>query len=145
MPARPTCSVTMPPGQYQFVSWGEGTPALEAQVEAGRVYYVEVGTVIGAWTARARLFGVGPRRPNCLSSSREIPRMRPSHSRQSTREPMITSSKGNSRQAGWNVLYATLSNAGGWIARCSKPRRSTTACSTTWWKVFFKPLPMENM
>jgi hypothetical protein len=55
-------AVTMPPGHYQFISWGEGTPALDATVEAGRVYYVEVGTVIGAWTARARLFGVGPGR-----------------------------------------------------------------------------------
>jgi hypothetical protein len=55
-------AVTMPPGHYQFISWGEGTPVLDATVDAGRVYYVEVGTVIGAWTARARLFGVGPHR-----------------------------------------------------------------------------------
>jgi hypothetical protein len=57
-------AVKMPPGQYDFVSWGEGTPALHAQVDSGKFYYVEVGTVIGAWTARARLFGVGPQRSN---------------------------------------------------------------------------------
>lgn len=55
-------SVKMPPGQYTFVSWSEGTPALQATLDAGKVYYVEVGVTIGAWTARARLFGLGPQR-----------------------------------------------------------------------------------
>lgn len=55
-------SVKMPPGQYTFISWSEGTPALQATLDAGKVYYVEVGVTIGAWSARARLFGLGPRR-----------------------------------------------------------------------------------
>jgi hypothetical protein len=55
-------SVKMPPGQYTFISWSEGTPALQATLDAGKVYYVEVGVTIGAWAARARLFGLGPQR-----------------------------------------------------------------------------------
>lgn len=54
--------VKVPPGQHTFISWSEGTPALQASVDAGKVYYVEVGVTIGAWAARARLFGVGPQR-----------------------------------------------------------------------------------
>jgi hypothetical protein len=57
-------SVKMPPGQYTFISWSEGTPALQATLAAGKVYYVEVGVTIGAWAARARLFGLGPQREN---------------------------------------------------------------------------------
>lgn len=52
----------MPPGEYMFISWGEGTPALKATVEPGKIYYVEVGVTIGAWAARGRLFAIGPRR-----------------------------------------------------------------------------------
>lgn len=52
----------MPPGQYMFIAWSEGTPAMRATVEAGKIYYVEVGMTIGAWSARARLFAVGPNR-----------------------------------------------------------------------------------
>jgi len=52
----------MPPGQYMFIVWSEGTPAMKATVEAGKIYYVEVGVTIGMWSARARLFAVGPQR-----------------------------------------------------------------------------------
>jgi hypothetical protein len=55
---------TVAPGQYTFIAWSEGTPALSAQVEAGKIYYIEMGMTIGAWSARARLFGVGPSRKN---------------------------------------------------------------------------------
>jgi hypothetical protein len=54
--------VKVPPGEHMFISWGEGTPALKATVEAGKVYYVEVGVTMGAWSARARLFAMGPQR-----------------------------------------------------------------------------------
>jgi hypothetical protein len=54
-------AVKMPPGEYTFISWGEGTPALKATVEAGKVYYVEVGVTPGAWEARARLLALAPR------------------------------------------------------------------------------------
>jgi hypothetical protein len=57
-------AVKVPPGEHMFVSWGEGTPALKANVEAAKIYYVEMGMTIGAWSARARLFGVGPQRKN---------------------------------------------------------------------------------
>ena len=54
-------AVKMPPGQYTFVAWSEGTPALQAVVEAGKVYYVEVSIVMGGWSPRSRLFALGPR------------------------------------------------------------------------------------
>jgi hypothetical protein len=50
------------PGNHTLVAWSEGTPALNATVEAGKVYYVEVGMVIGFWSGHARLFGIGPQR-----------------------------------------------------------------------------------
>lgn len=56
--------VKVPAGEHMFISWGEGTPALKATVEAGKVYYVEVGVTMGAWSARARLFAMGPQREN---------------------------------------------------------------------------------
>lgn len=55
-------AATMPAGDYTFIGWGEGTPTMKATVEAGRVYYVEVALSVGAWTARPRLFAVGPTR-----------------------------------------------------------------------------------
>lgn len=51
------------PGEHTLVAWSEGTPALHATVEAGKVYYVEVGMVMGFWSGHARLFAVGPQRP----------------------------------------------------------------------------------
>jgi hypothetical protein len=50
------------PGEHTFISWCEGTPALKATLEAGKVYYVEIGVTIGAWSARGRLFADGPAR-----------------------------------------------------------------------------------
>jgi hypothetical protein len=52
----------MPPGEHSFVAWSEGSPTLRATLEAGKIYYVEVGVVIGAWSPRARLFAIGPQR-----------------------------------------------------------------------------------
>lgn len=55
-------AVRVPPGEHTFISWTEGTPAMKATLDPGKTYYVEVGIVPGAWTARARLFAMGPRR-----------------------------------------------------------------------------------
>lgn len=55
--------VSVPAGEHLFIAWSEGTPALKATLEAGKIYYVEVGVTIGAWSPRARLFAVGPQRP----------------------------------------------------------------------------------
>jgi hypothetical protein len=68
----------MPPGQYTFIAWSEGTPAMQATVEAGKVYYVEVGVTIGMWGGHARLFAIGPQReqwaklPKWLADSTEL-------------------------------------------------------------------------
>jgi hypothetical protein len=56
-----------PPGEHIFVAWSEGTPALKAMLEAGKVYYVEIGAIIGVWSLRTRLFAVGPQRQQWAS------------------------------------------------------------------------------
>jgi hypothetical protein len=55
-------SAKLSPGDHSFVSSGEGTPSMEAHLEAGKIYYVEVAPIFGAWSARARLFAIGPQR-----------------------------------------------------------------------------------
>lgn len=54
---------SVPAGEHMFIAWSEGTPTLKATLEPGKIYYVEVGVTMGAWSARARLFAVGPQRP----------------------------------------------------------------------------------
>ncbi|MEQ1508744.1 MAG: hypothetical protein ABMB14_41335 [Myxococcota bacterium] len=56
-------SVTIAPGEQTFVVWSEGTNAMRGNFEAGKLYYVEVGFIIGAWSGRGRLFPIGPERP----------------------------------------------------------------------------------
>jgi hypothetical protein len=69
-------AVRVTPGEHLFVAWSEGTPALRATLEGGKFYYVEIGIVPGVWSARARLFAVGPGReqwaklPEWLADSR---------------------------------------------------------------------------
>lgn len=55
-------AVRMPPGEHLFIAWSEGTPALKALLEPGKIYYVEVSMTMGAWQARSRLFALGPQR-----------------------------------------------------------------------------------
>jgi hypothetical protein len=55
-------AVQLPPGEHVFVAWSEGTPALKATLEPGKVYYVEVAPIVGVWSARVRLFAIGPQR-----------------------------------------------------------------------------------
>lgn len=50
----------VPPGEHTFVAWGEGTPSMKAELEAGEIYYVDATVTMGAWAARFQLFSVGP-------------------------------------------------------------------------------------
>jgi hypothetical protein len=47
-------AVSLPPGDYLFVGWAENTAALKASLAAGRVYYVEVYPVMGAFSAQVQ-------------------------------------------------------------------------------------------
>jgi hypothetical protein len=52
------------PGPHTLVSWGESTPTLKADLEAGEVYYVKVANKMGSiWTSRFVLEALGPTRP----------------------------------------------------------------------------------
>lgn len=46
------------PGKHLFVGWAANTTALSAELEAGKVYYVEVVLRLGSLSSRANLFAV---------------------------------------------------------------------------------------
>jgi len=77
LPGESRFAVVVSPGEHTFIVWHEGTPALVAQVEAGKIYYVELSMIWG-WSGRARLFAVGPNRkqwnelPEWLSETEDI-------------------------------------------------------------------------
>jgi len=48
------------PGRRMFIGVGANTAALDATLEAGRIYYVEVVIRLGSISSRAQLFGVHP-------------------------------------------------------------------------------------
>lgn len=50
----------VPAGKHMFITWAENTDFLTADVQAGKVYYVEVDPSMGAWSARFHLFAVKP-------------------------------------------------------------------------------------
>ena len=52
----------LPPGTYTFLSWSESTPAMQATLAPGLVYYVEVDPRMGFGSARVQLLALGPRR-----------------------------------------------------------------------------------
>jgi hypothetical protein len=54
-------SVAVPAGKHLFVSWAENTGALQADLAAGKTYYVEVAPRMGAFSARVHLLAVTPR------------------------------------------------------------------------------------
>lgn len=59
--ARSDFSVQVPPGRYFFVAkGGEGADAVQAEVAAGRVYYVRVVPRLGMWLARVELDPIKP-------------------------------------------------------------------------------------
>ena len=53
----------------------------------------------------------------------------------------ITWSRASSRRPGWNARSAMPSSGTAWTWPCSRPRRNTTASSTTWWKAYSRPHP----
>ena len=57
-------TATIDPGEHTLYSWGEGTPTMKIDVKPGKIYYIEVSMVMGAWSGRARLIGLGKGREN---------------------------------------------------------------------------------
>lgn len=57
-------TATIDPGQHTLYSWGEGTPTMKIEVEAGEIYYIEASMVMGMWAGRTRLIGLGEGREN---------------------------------------------------------------------------------
>jgi hypothetical protein len=66
------------PGEHTFIGWAENTSALSANVEAGKIYFVEVEVKLGALSARAHLKALTPRserwaeRDGWLEDAREL-------------------------------------------------------------------------
>ncbi len=56
--------VTATPGRHVYLVWAENTDAIEIYVAPGRIYYVEVATSMGAWSARFHLLALAPGRPH---------------------------------------------------------------------------------
>jgi hypothetical protein len=54
-------AVSLPPGDYMFVGWAENTAALKASLGNGRVYYVEVYPVMGAFSSQVQFEALTPR------------------------------------------------------------------------------------
>jgi len=52
--------VSLPPGEYTFIAWSEGTNSLQANLAAGKTYYIEVGAVPGVWSARFYMRAIKP-------------------------------------------------------------------------------------
>jgi hypothetical protein len=52
------------PGKQMFIAWAENTAALTATLEAGKTYYVEVSSKMGAFSARMHLLALTPRSEN---------------------------------------------------------------------------------
>ena len=50
------------PGHYTFVAWAENADMVEADLAAGRVYYVLLSIRMGVWTARMSLSKLTPER-----------------------------------------------------------------------------------
>jgi len=52
------------PGKHRYLVWAENTAVLEAEVAAGKVYFVRVAPRMGAWTARGHLLALKPGGPD---------------------------------------------------------------------------------
>lgn len=56
-----SCFATpVPAGKHLFIGWAENTAALQAELLPGRVYFVEVSSRLGWWTARVQLLAITP-------------------------------------------------------------------------------------
>jgi hypothetical protein len=68
----------MPPGRHVFIIWSENTDALVADLAPNKVYYVEVGSTIGAFSPRFYLYAIKsgiknfPKRDEWMSSTRPL-------------------------------------------------------------------------
>ena len=66
------------PGKHLFISWAENTDGLQATLEAGKTYFVEVEIKMGALSARSHLKALTsksekwPKRDEWLSESKEL-------------------------------------------------------------------------
>ncbi len=68
--ARSHFALQLPAGRYFFfVRGGENTDVVQADVDAGRVYYVHVVPHFGAWLARVELDPIKPSEPDARSLS----------------------------------------------------------------------------
>jgi hypothetical protein len=48
------------PGRYRYLLWAENTAALDAEVAAGKTYFVLVDVRMGWWSARGHLLAIKP-------------------------------------------------------------------------------------
>ncbi len=56
-----SCFATpVPAGKHLFIGWAENTAALQADLAPGRVYFVEVSSRLGWWSARVQLLAITP-------------------------------------------------------------------------------------
>lgn len=55
-------AVKVPPGEHVFIAWAENTAALRATLAPQRVYFVEVSSKMGAFSARMHLLAIAPRK-----------------------------------------------------------------------------------
>lgn len=56
-----SCFATpVPAGKHLFFGWAENTAALQAELAPGRVYFVEVSSRLGWWSARVQLLAITP-------------------------------------------------------------------------------------
>ena len=68
----------VPPGKYGFVVHAENNDMMEAEVEAGRIYYVLASVRMGVWSARASISALKPSRdewsklPDWMSSMSQM-------------------------------------------------------------------------
>ena len=58
VPAKGHVKHVTAPGHHRFIVWAENTEAMDAQLVAGRTYYVEVVPGMGRWTVRSDLFPI---------------------------------------------------------------------------------------
>lgn len=56
-----SCFATpVPAGKHLFIGWAENTAALQAELSPGQVYFVEVSSRLGWWSARVQLLAITP-------------------------------------------------------------------------------------
>jgi hypothetical protein len=54
-------AVNVTPGEHVFIAWAQNTAVLQANLAAGRTYFVEVALTTGLWAPRVDLLPLTPR------------------------------------------------------------------------------------